>query len=88
MQSVVSGKTTYSFFWEFYPLNGEQVVGPDVSPGDDVYVEVNYVSSGVTQFTIDNSTTQEGASFDEYWGSGYTEGGGTAEWIMERQPYA
>jgi hypothetical protein len=90
-QNVVGGKGQYYFFWEFAPLNLEQLKEPNgdglplVSANDAVYVDVFTSGSDEGDFVLTNLTTNVGIDFDATWSSGYTEGGGQAEWIMERQ---
>jgi hypothetical protein len=90
-QNVVSGKAQYYFFWEFAPLNLEQLKQPNgdslplVSANNEVYVDVFTSGSDQGNFVLTNFTTNVSIDFHSTWGSGYTEGGGQAEWIMERQ---
>lgn len=90
LQSVVNGDKSYTFFWELFPENAEQITPPNgisvpVSPGNTVEVDVvHHSGANSSEFFLENLTTDQGASFIVDFAGGYTEGGGQAEWIMER----
>jgi hypothetical protein len=90
LQSVTDDNKSYQFFWELYPEDDEQTSPPDgvtlpaISPGNAVEVLVEHYATNSTEFYLENLTTDQGTSFIVDWGSGYTEAGEQAEWIMER----
>jgi hypothetical protein len=90
LQSVVDGEKTYFFFWELFPEDNEQLSPPDgvslpaVSPGNAVEVDVIHNSANTSEFFLENLTTDQGTSFIVDFEGGYAEGGGQAEFIMER----
>lgn len=73
---------SYSFWWEAYP-NAVRYGGPSVSPGNEVYVEVDFNRTCSNQpyaFMYNYATGL-------YWGitcQSYTPDRGSAEWIVER----
>jgi Peptidase A4 family len=90
-QSVIGGQGKYAFFWELFPENASQTKTPTgmtlpaLSPGNSVYVEVDHTGGGTTEYVLYNETTGKSTAFSATWDQGaYVEGGGQAEWIMER----
>ena len=75
--------TSYSAWYEWYPMNATNISGLTVKPGDNMFVEVWSTSPTTGGVFVVDFNTQQYVSINLTAPAGVQLAGGSAEWVLE-----
>jgi hypothetical protein len=75
--------TSYSGWYEWYPMNATNISGLTVKPGDNMFVEVWSTSPTTGGVFVVDLNTQQYVSLNLTAPAGVQVAGGSAEWVLE-----
>ena len=75
--------TSYSAWYEWYPVNATNISGLTVKPGDNMFVEVWSTSPTTGGVFVVDLNTQQYVSLNLTAPAGVQVAGGSAEWVLE-----